>query len=106
VLAGWNEESAEVGDPLYRGLVCERESDSPVDCQIECHTSRSLGFNSGVELSHSKPSAKSITLLLLLMFTVFAGASKSGLGRVIPYETLASKRIPMRFCRSHGPGFV
>jgi hypothetical protein len=67
---------------------------------------RSLRFNSGIELSHSKPSAKSIARWLLLMFTVFAAASKSGLGCVIIWETLASKGIPMWFCRSNGPGFV
>jgi hypothetical protein len=66
----------------------------------------SLLFNSGIELSHNKPSAKRIALWLLLMFTVFAGASKSGLRRVIPCETLASKGSSRRFCRFHGPGFV
>jgi hypothetical protein len=61
VLAGWSEQSTEIGDPLCRGLVCKKENNSPVDCPIECRTTRSLGFNSGIELSHSKPSATSIT---------------------------------------------
>jgi hypothetical protein len=65
VLPGWSEESAEMGDSLCRGLVCEMEGDSPVDCPIQCHAMRRLCFNSEIELVHRKPSAKSISLSLL-----------------------------------------
>jgi hypothetical protein len=68
-----------MGDPLCRGLVCEMESDSPAICPIECYTTHSLRFNSGIELVHSNSSAKSIALWFL-HFDIYSlcRASKSG----------------------------
>jgi hypothetical protein len=77
VLAGWSEESAETGGPLCLGLVCERVSNSPVDCPIECHTTSRLRFNSGIELSHGKLSRKSIALWFLYSRTANAVRGQS-----------------------------